>query len=106
LWELSAEFRFEISGPFSTAIFCDSGDVSPNKLDFRFNRPHVSCGAGARYDTPVGPVRLDLGYRIEPLQYIPYPDDYAANKKDPTEGIQPRIFGLPLAVAIGIGEAF
>jgi outer membrane protein insertion porin family/translocation and assembly module TamA len=106
LWELSTEFRFEISGPFSTAIFCDSGDVSPTKFQLRPDRPHLSCGAGARYDTPVGPIRLDIGYRIEPLQFIGNKDDYAANAKDPTEGIQPRIFTLPLAVAVGIGEAF
>jgi outer membrane translocation and assembly module TamA len=106
LWELSTEFRFEVSGPFSTSVFCDSGDVSPKETFLRFNRPHVSCGAGARYDTPVGPIRLDLGYRIEPLQYLGYKDDYAANAHDPTEGIQPRIFALPLAIAIGIGEAF
>jgi outer membrane translocation and assembly module TamA len=105
LWELSGEFRFEISGPFASAVFCDSGDVSPTHA-LRPDRPHLSCGVGARYDTPVGPIRLDAGYRIEPLQYIGNKDDYAANKKDPTEGIQPRIFGLPLAIAVGIGEAF
>jgi outer membrane protein insertion porin family/translocation and assembly module TamA len=38
----------------------------------------MSVGTGARYDTPVGPIRLDLGYRIEPLQVLGYPDDYAA----------------------------
>ena len=31
--------------------------------------PHLSCGGGARYDTPVGPIRLDIGYRIPGLQY-------------------------------------
>jgi outer membrane translocation and assembly module TamA len=106
LWEFSSEFRFEISGPFATAVFCDSGDVSPTPHSLRLNRPHLSCGIGARYDTPVGPIRLDAGYRIEPLQYIGFRDDYSANKKDPTEGIQPRIFGFPLAIALGIGEAF
>jgi len=28
-------------------------------LDLRIDYPHLSCGVGARYDTPVGPVRLD-----------------------------------------------
>jgi outer membrane translocation and assembly module TamA len=106
LWELSAEFRFQISGPFSTSLFCDSGDASPLEFDLRLNRPHVSCGVGARYDTPVGPIRLDLGVRIEPLQYLGHADDYAANKADPSEGIQPRIFGLPIGLAVGIGEAY
>jgi outer membrane protein insertion porin family/translocation and assembly module TamA len=106
LWELSNEVRFDISGPFSASLFCDMGDVSPYERDFRFNRPHMSVGAGARYDTPVGPIRFDVGYRIERLQVIGYPDDYAINKVDPSEGIPPRIFALPLAIAVGIGEAF
>jgi outer membrane protein assembly factor BamA len=106
LWEWSNEFRIQVSGPFATEVFCDMGDVSPNIVDIRIDRPHLSCGLGASYDTPVGPIRLDLGYRIEPLQVLGYADDYAANKKDPTEGIQPRIGPLPLAIALGIGEAF
>jgi outer membrane protein insertion porin family/translocation and assembly module TamA len=110
LWEFSNELRIQVAGPFATEVFCDMGDVSPSEVDIRLDRPHLSCGAGASYDTPVGPIRLDVGYRIEPLQVIGYADDYAANAKDPTEGIQPRIgsgkFALPLAVAIGIGEAF
>jgi outer membrane translocation and assembly module TamA len=110
LWEFSNEFRIQVAGPFATEVFCDMGDASPNKGDLRLNRPHLSCGVGASYDTPVGPIRLDLGYRIEPLQVLGYVDDYAANKHDPTEGIQPRIgsgaYALPLAIAIGIGEAF
>jgi outer membrane protein assembly factor BamA len=28
LWELSLEARYQVSGPFSTALFCDAGDVS------------------------------------------------------------------------------
>jgi outer membrane protein assembly factor BamA len=110
LWEFSNELRIPIAGPFATEVFCDMGDVSPNKGNLRLNRPHLSCGAGASYDTPVGPIRVDVGYRIEPLQVLGFKDDYAANAHDPTEGIQPRIgsgqFALPIAIAIGIGEAF
>jgi outer membrane protein insertion porin family/translocation and assembly module TamA len=106
LWEFSNELRIPIAGPFATAVFCDMGDASPNPHDLRFNRPHLSCGAGASYDTPVGPIRLDVGYRIEPAQVIGFASDVAAHAKDPTEGIQPRIAGAPIAIAIGIGEAF
>jgi outer membrane protein insertion porin family/translocation and assembly module TamA len=99
LWETSAELRWVVSGPFSTAGFCDAGDVSPFSVSIRPDRPHLSCGAGARYDTPVGPIRLDIGYRIPGLQY---PRD-AASVFDVEP---PEIFGLPIAVAFGIGEAF
>jgi outer membrane protein insertion porin family/translocation and assembly module TamA len=97
LWEANAELRFVVSGPFATAAFCDSGDVSPFEVNIRLERPHLSCGAGARYDTPVGPIRLDVGYRIPGLQY----PKGATFEQDP-----PLLLGLPIAIAFGIGEAF
>ena len=97
LWEANAEVRFVVSGPFSTAVFCDAGDVSPFSVDIRLDRPHLSCGAGARYDTPVGPIRLDVGYRIPGLQFP---------KGAPFDVEPAPLLGMPIAVAFGIGEAF
>ena len=84
------------AGAFSGAVFTDAADVAPETAQFRFNRPHLSAGLGFRYDTPVGPVRLDVGYRIPHAQAPASPDE---GKPDTT-------FGLPLAVSFGIGEAF
>lgn len=106
LWELSNELRLNVSGPFSAALFCDMSDVAPNPGEFRFNHLHLSCGVGARYDTPVGPVRLDLAYRVPWLQVLGYPNETAVANANAEEGIPPRIFGLPIAVAFGIGEAY
>ncbi len=97
LWEANAEVRFVVSGPFSTAVFCDAGDVSPFAMSIRLDRPHLSCGGGARYDTPVGPIRLDVGYRIPGMQY----PSGASFEIEP-----PLLLGMPIAVAFGIGEAF
>jgi outer membrane protein insertion porin family/translocation and assembly module TamA len=99
LWEASLELRLAVSGPFATAAFCDMSDVSPRELDVRLQRPHVSCGAGLRYDTPVGPIRLDVGYRIPGLQTLE-----PATVRE--EGVPGTIFGAPVAVAFGLGEAF
>jgi outer membrane protein insertion porin family/translocation and assembly module TamA len=98
LWELSVELRAVVQGAFSTAIFCDTADVSPFSVDLRFDRPHLSCGAGARYDTPVGPIRLDVGYRIPGAQF---PASQSSYERPPDD-----FFGLPIALAFGIGEAF
>jgi outer membrane translocation and assembly module TamA len=110
-WGASAEVRFEVSGPFGAAVFCDAGDVSqfvfPNAGSFRFNYLHMSCGGGVRYDTPVGPLRLDIAYRIPWLQIVGFDGELAAAKHDPTFGLQPQLFGvLPIGIAFGIGEAF
>jgi outer membrane protein assembly factor BamA len=106
LWQASAEVRFDISGPLAAAVFCDAGDVSADTWNIRLDHLHMSCGAGARYDTPVGPIRLDIGYRIPPLQVLGSANETEAYQKDPTEGLQPRLFGLPIAVAFGLGESF
>lgn len=92
LWEASTELRIPLGGAFAAATFCDLGDVSPLPTNFRFDYPHLSCGGGARYDTPVGPIRVDIGTRI--------------TKKRPAELDQGDIFGAPIAIGIGIGEAF
>lgn len=98
LWEASLEMRIDVWDPFSVALFCDASDVSPEQLSIRLWRPHLSCGPGARIDTPVGPIRLDLGYRIPGLQNL--------GADDPLEKDPGNIFGVPLAIAFGIGEAF
>src|SRR5690606_27342358 len=61
LWEANAEVRFPIRGPLGGAVFLDAADVSPYELDVRLDRPHLSAGLGLRYETPIGPIRLDVG---------------------------------------------
>lgn len=98
LWEASAELRINVDGPLYVATFCDASDVSPQTTDLRFDRLHLSCGAGGRYDTPVGPVRLDIGYRIPGAQRF---GGQAADERAPDD-----LLGIPIAVSFGIGEAF
>ncbi|MBS2014751.1 MAG: BamA/TamA family outer membrane protein [Deltaproteobacteria bacterium] len=98
IWEASTELRISVSGPLSVATFCDASDVSPQVADLRFDHLHLSCGAGGRYDTPVGPVRLDIGYRIPGAQVL---GGLTPDEREPT-----RLLGIPIAVHIGIGEAY
>jgi len=110
LWEFSNELRFKISGPISGAVFCDMADVSGRTSNIRLTHLHLSCGAGGRYDTPVGPIRVDIGYRIQPAQVLGFPDEDKAVASDPSLGVQPKfeVFDLriPVALAFGVGEAF
>ena len=103
LWEASVEVRFDISGPLGMAVFCDSGDVAPGQAQIRLDHLHLSCGAGARYDTPVGPIRLDLGYRLPGLQVLG--SQTAAQQLE--DGVPPNYFNVvPIALSFGIGETF
>jgi outer membrane protein assembly factor BamA len=106
LWELQNEVRADVSGPLSVTGFCDMSDVSPNENDLRLSHLHLTCGVGAAYDTPAGPIRIDLGYRVQPLQVLGFPSEKAAANSDPVNGLQPTILGLPVALAVGIGQAF
>jgi outer membrane translocation and assembly module TamA len=110
MWAASAEVRFAVAGPIGAAVFCDAADVSQHEIgqpgSLRFNYLHMSCGVGARYDTPVGPIRLDLGWRVPWLQILGQPNEFRAEEADPTWGQQPRLLGLPVAFAFGLGEAF
>jgi outer membrane protein insertion porin family/translocation and assembly module TamA len=99
LWESSLELRFPLVGAFSGSTFCDASDASPARVNLRFTYPHLSCGVGLRYDTPIGPVRLDVGYRIPGVQ-VPVAEAAAV------EAAAGSFFGVPLAFAFGIGEAF
>ena len=96
LWEASLELRFPVLGPVSASAFCDASDVSPDQLSIRLGYTHLSCGPGIRYETPIGPVRVDVGFRIPGLQA----------PAGVTEGDPGGIFGVPAALAFGIGETF
>jgi outer membrane protein insertion porin family len=64
---LNSEGRFPIplKSGLGGVVFYDGGNVYTN-INFRqfTNNYTNSVGIGFRYDTPVGPVRFDIGYRI------------------------------------------
>jgi outer membrane protein assembly factor BamA len=99
IWEASTELRFSVTGPLYVATFCDASDVSPLTTNIRLTHLHLSCGAGGRFDTPVGPIRLDVGYRIPGMQVL---GGLTRDEREPDT----FPFGIPIAVSFGIGEAY
>ena len=54
----SAEYEYPVSKDWSVALFVDAG----NAFDSMNDGLKVGVGPGVRWYTPVGPVRLDLGF--------------------------------------------
>ena len=114
-WDASLELRIPVADNFIVAVFVDAGDVhsgvanadsdSPGaklaNARFRFDAPHISPGLGVRYRTPVGPIRLDLGWSPAALRSL-------SDRVDLSQETPPDLFGLgaPLALHITVGEAF
>ena len=46
------------------ALFLDAGDVTASKDALDFAQLHYAAGFGLRFQTPVGPIRLDFAYRL------------------------------------------
>jgi len=61
-----AELRYNVTRAFQLASFVDTGNVFPETRDLVLSRLRWSAGAGLRYRTPIGPVRLDWGYILDP----------------------------------------
>ncbi|MEM9570671.1 MAG: BamA/TamA family outer membrane protein [Pseudomonadota bacterium] len=65
LLEISSELRWRRDGPLGYVAFLDGANVSADQgVDFEDIR--YSAGFGVRYDTLVGPIRLDLATPIDP----------------------------------------
>jgi outer membrane protein assembly factor BamA len=102
IWESSLELRFEVlTEALEAVIFADASDVSRNVFDIRLDYPHLSVGPGLRYFTPIGPIRVDFGYRVPGMQRIGGDLDPRENPKEFSLG-----FKGPFALHLSIGEAF
>ena len=101
LWELSLETRFPISGSLWGVAFVDASDLTREVMQIRLNYPHLSPGLGLRYLSPVGPLRLDVGFRPVYLQWL-------GHRHLPPSEEQPNsdVLGVPMSIALAIGEAF
>ncbi|MBK9293271.1 MAG: BamA/TamA family outer membrane protein [Oligoflexia bacterium] len=58
-----SEIRFPIFGNFAGALFYDGGHVQFPGFNQRFSW-RDSTGVGIRYITPVGPVSLEYGHKL------------------------------------------
>jgi len=68
----SVEVRFPISGDLGGVVFIDAGNVYSSSPGYDLSDLRVGVGPGIRYNTPVGPFRLDFGFALNPRSGDPF----------------------------------
>lgn len=65
LIEGSIEVRFPIVGDLGGALFLDFGNVFRSPFTYPLDELRYAGGPGIRYNTPIGPIRLDVGFILD-----------------------------------------
>lgn len=68
LFESSVEVRTRVWGNVGLVAFVDAGNVWSGAWDARLGDLLYDAGPGLRYETPVGPLRLDFAYQLNRLE--------------------------------------
>jgi outer membrane protein insertion porin family len=84
----NAELRVPVKGGLGLRAFLDTGNVFARTGDIDLGQLGYAIGFGVRYRSPVGPIRIDFGFKLNNRDVIP----------GKTESIR--------AVHISLGEAF
>jgi outer membrane protein insertion porin family len=67
LFALSTELRARIRRNLGAVAFLDSGNVWADNWGINLRDLRYAIGSGLRYQTPVGPIRFDFGYQLNPI---------------------------------------
>ena len=62
---LNLDYRFPIAGPVEGNLFFDTGNVWADWRDMDLAEIKSGLGVGVRYISPVGPIRLEMGWKLD-----------------------------------------
>ncbi len=62
----NVELRFPVFRDFAGVAFLDMGVLDDRSYGLDFKKMRYTCGFGLRYDTILGPIQLDVGYKLNP----------------------------------------
>jgi outer membrane protein insertion porin family len=66
---LNAELRIPVVGGFGVVGFFDAGNVFARSSDISVADLRGSVGFGMRYKSPIGPIRIDWGFKLDRLEF-------------------------------------
>ena len=66
---LNGELRMRLAGALQGVGFIDAGNVFPLASDLTVTDLRPAAGFGVRINTDFGPIRMDLGFNLDPQQF-------------------------------------
>ena len=66
----STEWRFPVYGPVGGDLFVDGGNVWQAWRDVNVGAMRWGAGLGLRVDTPIGPLRLEYGWKLDRKSFV------------------------------------
>lgn len=66
---LNSELRVPVTGPLQVVGFFDAGNVFDRVSHVRVGSIRGAVGFGIRYRSPVGPIRVDLGFNLDRQEF-------------------------------------
>jgi outer membrane protein insertion porin family len=63
----NAELRVPVTGGLGVVGFIDTGNVFAHPTTIEFAEMRSAVGGGIRYKSPIGPLRVDYGVKVNPL---------------------------------------
>ena len=68
---LNAEMRVALFGGIGAVGFLDAGNVFPRATDIDLGQLRAAAGFGISYRSPIGPIRVDLGFKLDRRELSP-----------------------------------
>ena len=68
---LNGELRATVIGSFGAVAFIDAGNVFLRATDLDLGQLRAAAGFGIRYQSPIGPIRIDLGFKLDRRELSP-----------------------------------
>jgi outer membrane protein assembly complex protein YaeT len=68
---LNAELRVDTVKNFTAVTFLDAGNIFPKASDLNVTDLRPAAGFGVHYRSPIGPIRVELGFNLAPRELVP-----------------------------------
>ena len=68
---VNAELRVATVKGMTAVGFVDAGNVFPRASEIRLTDLRPAAGFGVHYRSPVGPLRVELGFNLDPQELVP-----------------------------------